>query len=96
MRRVTKTAFRDFGVGKVAFEQQIQEQIDELIVHLDKTEGNPVQLHDMFSMAVGNVMYGIVFGKKYGDSYEYADFIFALFLYNSVTIFRRPLHKIAC
>ena len=65
MRRFTLQTLRDFGVGKTSIEEKIFDEIDAASDVFHKTEGKPIDVRMLTSMIISNVIYGIVFSRRY-------------------------------
>lgn len=70
-RRFTLQALRDFGVGKKSIEENIATEVDALSTCLRETSGKPVAFIRPVQKLVANVIFGIVFGKRYFRSNRY-------------------------
>ena len=66
MRRFTLQTLRDFGVGKSSIEDKIMVEIDASTTVLQETKGQPLVVAPLLQNIVGNVIYGIIFGQRYG------------------------------
>ncbi|XP_051898924.1 cytochrome P450 2J5-like [Pristis pectinata] len=65
-RRFTLTIFRNFGLGKIAFEKKILEEAQYLTETLKAIlEGQPVDPHPIITSAVSNVTCSVVLGKRF-------------------------------
>ena len=64
LRRFTIQALRDFGVGKISLEEKVATEIDALSTYLKNTDGKPLVFNRPIQKLVGNVIFGIVFGKR--------------------------------
>lgn len=69
IRRFTMQALKDFGVGKTSLEQKILVEVDAATDVLNAAAGKPTDVRLLTSMMITNVIYGIVFGKRF----EYTD-----------------------
>ena len=68
-RRFTLQTLRDFGVGKSSIEDKIMAEIDAARLALENTNSKPFEITSVLQKVIGNVIYGIVFGKRF----EYVD-----------------------
>jgi len=64
LRRFTIQALRDFGVGKTSLEEKIAEEVGALTTYLKNTNGKPLVFGRPIQKLVGNVIFGIMFGKR--------------------------------
>lgn len=64
-RRFTLQALRDFGVGKSSLEDKITGEINAVGSKFDSLKGEPTSVNDLMQKVVANVMFNIVFGKRY-------------------------------
>ena len=64
LRRFTIQALRDFGVGKTSLEEKILNEVDTLTAYLKNTDGKPLVFNRPIQKLVGNVIFGIVFGRR--------------------------------
>jgi len=64
LRRFTIQALRDFGVGKTSLEEKVATEVDALTTYLKNTNGKPLEFNRPIQKLVGNVIFGIVFGKR--------------------------------
>ena len=64
MRRFTLQTLRDFGVRKSSLEDKIMTEVDAATQYLRDTNTEPTEMTPVLQMAIGNVIYGIVFGKR--------------------------------
>ena len=71
-RRFTLQTLRDFGVGKSSIEDKIIAEIDAATQALEKTNSKPFEIASVLQKVIGNVIYGIVFGKRF--EYDDPDF----------------------
>ena len=65
MRRFTLQTLRDFGVGKTSIEDKIFQEIDAASNVFQDTKGQATDVKQLTAMMISNVIYGIVFGKRY-------------------------------
>ena len=65
LRRFTLQSLRDFGVGKTSIEEKIFIELEAVNKALQDTNGEPVCTSEYTQKLVGNVLFGIVFGKRY-------------------------------
>ena len=65
MRRFTLQTLRDFGVGKTSIEDKIFQEIDAASYVFQDTKGQATDVKQLTAMMISNVIYGIVFGKRY-------------------------------
>ena len=56
---------RDFGVGKTSLEEKIMQEVDAATEDLNTADGKPFDIRHLTSMMITNVIYGIVFAKRY-------------------------------
>ncbi|XP_072049222.1 cytochrome P450 2J4-like [Amphiura filiformis] len=68
-RRFTLSTFRDFGIGKSRFQDQISTETEQVIKELTKYQTNPVDPHRILTIAVSNIICSVVFGQRF----EYCD-----------------------
>ncbi|XP_052802486.1 cytochrome P450 2J6-like [Mya arenaria] len=64
-RRFTIQTLRDFGVGKTSLEEKIFCEIDAATEYIKATGAKPFNPRQLTSMMITNVIYGIVFGKRF-------------------------------
>ena len=64
-RKFTQHALRDFGVGKTSIEEKIISEIEAASMVIEETKGEPFKIGHLLSNIVGNVIYSIIFGKRY-------------------------------
>ena len=64
LRRFTIKALRDFGVGKTSLEEKVATEVDALTAYLKNTDGKPLAFNRPIQKLVGNVIFGIMFGKR--------------------------------
>ena len=65
MRRFALQSLRDFGVGKTSLEEKINDEVAAMSEVFLKDRGQPIDINLLLQKAVGNVIYGIVFDKRY-------------------------------
>ncbi|XP_045203041.2 cytochrome P450 2J2-like [Mercenaria mercenaria] len=83
LRKFTLQSLKDFGVGKSSLEEKIAFEIDAATAVLKEANGSPTDVRLLTSMIITNVIYGIIFGKRY----EYTDSKFGTVIENLDTIF---------
>ncbi|XP_052799202.1 cytochrome P450 2J6-like [Mya arenaria] len=64
-RRFTIQTLRDFGVGKTSLEEKIFSEIDAATEYIKATGAKPFNPRQLTSMMITNIIYGIVFGKRF-------------------------------
>ncbi|XP_052797930.1 cytochrome P450 2J6-like [Mya arenaria] len=64
-RRFTIQTLRDFGVGKTSLEEKIFCEIDAATDYLKAIGTKPFNPRQLTSMMITNIIYGIVFGKRF-------------------------------
>ena len=64
LRRLTLRTMRDFGVGKSTIEERIMTEVDAASAILQESKGGPLDLSPIFQKIAGNVINGIVFGRR--------------------------------
>uniref|UniRef100_UPI00398EB8DA cytochrome P450 2J2-like n=1 Tax=Pristiophorus japonicus TaxID=55135 RepID=UPI00398EB8DA len=64
-RRITLTVLRNFGLGKIAFEEKILEEVRYLTEVFKASEGQPFNPNSKITSAVSNVICSVVFGKHF-------------------------------
>ncbi|MPC23701.1 Cytochrome P450 2D27 [Portunus trituberculatus] len=64
-RRFVLHHLRDLGFGKSSYEPIMVEEIAELIDHLVKNEGHPVEMTRLFNRSVINILWAMVMGRRY-------------------------------
>uniref|UniRef100_UPI00398E9F11 cytochrome P450 2J2-like n=1 Tax=Pristiophorus japonicus TaxID=55135 RepID=UPI00398E9F11 len=64
-RRITLTVLRNFGLGKIAFEEKILEEVRYLTEVFKASEGQPFNPNSKITSAVSNVISSVVFGKRF-------------------------------
>ena len=65
LRRFTLQTLRDFGVGKSSIEEKIAYEINAATKVLECSAGKPFEISPVLQKVIGNVIYGIVFGKRF-------------------------------
>ena len=68
-RRFTLSTFRDFGIGKSRFQDQIANEVAHLKEELAKNITKPIDPHKYLATAISNIICSVVLGKRY----EYSD-----------------------
>ncbi|XP_072013985.1 cytochrome P450 2J4-like [Amphiura filiformis] len=71
-RRFTLSTFRDFGIGKSRFQDQISTETEYVIKEFAKYQSNPIDPRRILTIAISNVICAVVFGKRF----EYTDIKF--------------------
>ena len=70
-RRFTLSTFRDFGIGKTRFQDNVAEEVrclsDELLSR--GANNSPLDLKQVLTNAISNIICSVVFGKRY----QYSD-----------------------
>ncbi|XP_053577661.1 cytochrome P450 2G1 isoform X2 [Bombina bombina] len=70
MRQFSFKTLRDFGLGKKSTELKIQEEAQNLVNEIKKTNGLPIDPSKMIMDAVSNVFFFIIFGNQSEDEDE--------------------------
>lgn len=65
LRRFTLQTLREFGVGKTSIEEKVLCEIEAVVDVFKKTNGEPLDISPILQKMVGNVIYGVIFGKRY-------------------------------
>ncbi|XP_060570296.1 cytochrome P450 2J6-like [Ruditapes philippinarum] len=65
LRKFVLQTLRDFGVGKTSLEEKIMHEVDAANEVLNASEGKPFDVRLLTSMMITNVIYGIVFAKRF-------------------------------
>lgn len=84
IRKFVLQTLRDFGVGKTSIEEKIIAEVDAATEYLTETGGRPTDPRLLTSMMIGNVIFGIVFAKRY----NYKDEAFHEIIHNLDTLFQ--------
>ena len=64
LRRFTLQTLRDFGVGKSSIEEKITVELKAASEVLECTGGNAIEMRPVLENLIGNVIYGILFGRR--------------------------------
>ncbi|XP_041355987.1 cytochrome P450 2B4-like [Gigantopelta aegis] len=64
-RKLTLMTLRHLGMGKNLLEGSIQTEATALVEELAKTKGQPIDVNELISTSVSNILSSIVFGKRY-------------------------------
>lgn len=72
LRRFTLQALRDFGVGKASTEEKIRTETEAVTSILLESEGKSIFINGLMQKLVANVIFSIIFGKRY--DYEDPEF----------------------
>ena len=65
IRRFTLQTLRDFGVGKTSLEEKIVMELDAACDAIGEYAGEPLEIRPVMQKITGNVLYSIVFGKRF-------------------------------
>jgi len=65
LRKFTLQSLRDFGLGKTSLEQNVFDEVEAATDYLKDTAGKPADFRAISSMMIANVIYRIVFGKRF-------------------------------
>nr|XP_046245805.1 cytochrome P450 2F5-like [Scatophagus argus] len=76
LRRFTLTTLRDFGMGRKAMEEWIQEESKHLVARISNTKATPFDPTYFLSCTVSNVICCLVFGQRF--SYDDEHFLYLL------------------
>lgn len=68
-RRFTLSQFRNFGIGKSSFQDQISQEVSFLLKELRKHSGKVVDPSKMLFNTVSNIICSVIFGQRF----EYTD-----------------------
>ena len=63
-RRFALRHLRDLGMGKSSIEVHVQREVLDLIQSLKKTLGQPIDLNNSLNIAVTNIVWALVAGKR--------------------------------
>ena len=83
-RRLCLSTLRDFGMGRSASEQKIQEELKVMINIIDEKNGKPFDIHEIILRGVCNAIVSMLFGK----TYSYTDPKIASYINNFATILK--------
>ncbi|XP_064651018.1 cytochrome P450 2C15-like [Lineus longissimus] len=64
-RRLSLSVLRDMGMGKMAAEEKIEEEIHQLIDEIGKKGGRSFEIGPLLSMATANIILAILAGQRY-------------------------------
>ena len=67
-RRFSLRTLRDFGMGKQALHKEITDEMEILINEIDASNGEPFDIHPVLMASVCNLIFGIVFGKRFNHN----------------------------
>ena len=87
-RRFSISMMRDFGMGKIGAEENIQYESEIVIERFRSHRGQAFDPLDVINMAVSNIICTIAFGKRF----EYEDAEFKNALYHMNEMFRNVTH----
>ena len=65
LRKLSHSALRMFGSGIENLENKVYREVDELCFQLDQTQGVPLDLRKLISIAVSNVIFSCLFSCRY-------------------------------
>jgi len=65
LRRFTLQSLRDFGVGKNSLEETIINEVETLSSYIRTNDGAPMSINKPLQKLVANVIYHIIFSKRY-------------------------------
>ncbi len=70
-RRFARHTLRDFGVGKPISENGILEEVEAFVDEIASKNGRPVDLQELITSAICNVICRLVYGQRfeYSDNY---------------------------
>ncbi len=75
-RKLSLNVFKNFGVGKSRFEDQIAREAEQLVQEMHKFKQKSFNPTKLFSMSVSTIIASVVFGKRYEyDDPEYQKII---------------------
>jgi hypothetical protein len=65
IRRLSLTTLRDFGFGKKALEDTVDEEVDDLLEYIDNHYANtPLDVRQFFNIAVLGSLWRIISGER--------------------------------
>ena len=70
LRRFCISALRNFGIGKSSFEEKIVIEAEEVVKKMNAYDGKPFDPKAPFANAVANIIYSVIFGKRYNSTDE--------------------------
>lgn len=65
LRRFTLQTLRDLGVGRTSIGERITTEIEAAAAVFRATKGEPFDISEILQKMIGNIIYGIIFGKRY-------------------------------
>lgn len=65
LRRFSLHMLKDLGLGKSRMEEHIQEEIEELLEHIEQFSGKPFRIRGLLTSSVSNNICALMFGKRY-------------------------------
>ena len=65
LRKFSLQSLREFGLGKTSLEQKVFDEVDAATQYLKDRADTPTDIKSLASMMIANVIYRIVFGKRY-------------------------------
>ena len=65
LRKFTLQTLRDLGVGKMSIRERIAIEIEAAANVFRATKGEPFDISEILQKMIGNIIYGIIFGKRY-------------------------------
>jgi len=72
LRRHMLSVFRERGVGRQGMEEVIHEEVRYFLEVLEKTNQQPIDLHEQLQQSVSNVATHIIFGKRFEYNRDHA------------------------